>query len=297
MIIKERDSSEHLDSGDLSRAGAKAEKQMAHYLRRAFGTSADVLVLNDIRIEVEDSVKEAVQIDHLLIHRYGLIIVESKSVIGRISVNEQEEWIRSWSGGARGMPSPVIQAHRQAELLRKALNAECECILSKILFGKIQKAFGSCPIEILVAISDEGIIERKKSIPELFKADQIPDQIKAILERHRKAARLIGGNLSLKNNDGLMDFSEQERSNIAKFLMEHHYPLQDTVPLPFPKHEQKPASAPPPVLTASSIACPRCGKPLVSRVARKGKNAGAQFWGCSGFPQCRYSSSESNATG
>ncbi len=33
--------------------------------------------------------------------------------------------------------------------------------------------------------------------------------------------------------------------------------------------------------------CPACGKPLVLRTARTGKNAGSQFWGCSGYPGCR----------
>ncbi|MCR5167068.1 MAG: topoisomerase DNA-binding C4 zinc finger domain-containing protein [Oscillospiraceae bacterium] len=34
--------------------------------------------------------------------------------------------------------------------------------------------------------------------------------------------------------------------------------------------------------------CPKCGKPLVLRTAKKGENAGKQFYGCSGFPKCRY---------
>ena len=33
--------------------------------------------------------------------------------------------------------------------------------------------------------------------------------------------------------------------------------------------------------------CPLCGKPLVVRTARKGKRAGSQFLGCSGYPNCR----------
>ena len=37
--------------------------------------------------------------------------------------------------------------------------------------------------------------------------------------------------------------------------------------------------------------CPRCGKELVLRTARKGDNAGKQFYGCSGFPKCRCSES------
>ena len=34
--------------------------------------------------------------------------------------------------------------------------------------------------------------------------------------------------------------------------------------------------------------CPKCGSILVLRVAKKGDNAGKQFYGCSSFPQCRY---------
>lgn len=33
--------------------------------------------------------------------------------------------------------------------------------------------------------------------------------------------------------------------------------------------------------------CPLCGKPMRQRTARKGKFAGQQFWGCSGYPECK----------
>jgi four helix bundle suffix protein len=33
--------------------------------------------------------------------------------------------------------------------------------------------------------------------------------------------------------------------------------------------------------------CPECGKAMVLRTAQKGKNAGKQFWGCSGYPDCK----------
>jgi restriction system protein len=32
--------------------------------------------------------------------------------------------------------------------------------------------------------------------------------------------------------------------------------------------------------------CPACGKAMVLRTARKGNQAGSQFWGCSGYPEC-----------
>ena len=33
--------------------------------------------------------------------------------------------------------------------------------------------------------------------------------------------------------------------------------------------------------------CPRCGKSMVLRTAKKGANSGNKFWGCSGYPACR----------
>jgi restriction system protein len=33
--------------------------------------------------------------------------------------------------------------------------------------------------------------------------------------------------------------------------------------------------------------CPLCGKLMILRTARQGVRAGSQFWGCSGFPECK----------
>ena len=33
--------------------------------------------------------------------------------------------------------------------------------------------------------------------------------------------------------------------------------------------------------------CPVCGKLMVVRTARQGSKAGSQFWGCSGYPECK----------
>jgi ssDNA-binding Zn-finger/Zn-ribbon topoisomerase 1 len=33
--------------------------------------------------------------------------------------------------------------------------------------------------------------------------------------------------------------------------------------------------------------CPQCGKLMALRTARAGKNAGRQFWGSSGYPECK----------
>jgi hypothetical protein len=62
VIIKEVDSITTTDK--FSKAGFKAEEEMAHYLSRAFKDTKDILVLNGIRLE---SGNDSVQIDHLII--------------------------------------------------------------------------------------------------------------------------------------------------------------------------------------------------------------------------------------
>jgi len=49
------------------------------------------------------------------------------------------------------------------------------------------------------------------------------------------------------------------------------------------------AAVPPPRAVPSSTqpTCPKCGVPMVQRVASKGENKGKQFWGCPNFPRCR----------
>jgi len=46
----------------------------------------------------------------------------------------------------------------------------------------------------------------------------------------------------------------------------------------------------PPAADSSKI-CPRCGRQLELKLAKKGSNAGNKFWGCSGFPKCRFTES------
>jgi len=40
-------------------------------------------------------------------------------------------------------------------------------------------------------------------------------------------------------------------------------------------------------LPPATPTCPRCGAEMILRTARKGANAGNQFWGCSRYPACK----------
>ena len=47
-------------------------------------------------------------------------------------------------------------------------------------------------------------------------------------------------------------------------------------------------ATPPQMNQNTEQACPKCGSPLILRVAKKGKYQGQKFWGCSQFPNCKY---------
>lgn len=251
MICKELDP--FVGGDERATAGRKAEEQLAFYLRRAFERDDNVRVFNSLRFEDKD---DAAQMDHLILHSLGVIIVESKSVTGQVAINEHGEWTRQSGGRRVGIPSPVLQAERQGKFLRHLLQDNVEQLLSKIL--GFRKQFGSLRTDVLVAISDSGIIERPHSLelPEVCKADQVPERIRAILKRLRGANSI----LSLSFKDLALDLGVGEIERISEFFLSRHRPLRGAIPTPTPPPASAVAtSAPTPLPTRETCQCRACG--------------------------------------
>lgn len=49
----------------------------------------------------------------------------------------------------------------------------------------------------------------------------------------------------------------------------------------------RPTATPPIPASSQPTTCPVCAKPMVRRTAKRGANAGGEFWGCTGYPACR----------
>lgn len=233
VILKERNAADHDDRGSRAAAGAKAELQMAHYLHRAFHANDGIAVINDLRVPNPDCAGDFAQVDHLLIHRFGLIVIESKSVSDRVTVLPDGQWIRGTLASGQGMPSPVQQAQRQAEMLRRVLSARFDP-LGVGVFARVS-------IEALVAISDHGILDRGSSeVGEACKADQVVDRVVAIVRR--LAA-------------GPKQFDAAKRKQIAEHLLAIYVPLRGSARRP--AVEPKPAKPSEPVRPAH-VAEPKC---------------------------------------
>ncbi len=234
---------------------------MAHYLHRSFGEDQDVIILHGLRLEdrnqpEHDDSTGACQIDHLLVHRYGFFIIESKSVTEEVRVRSDgsggDEWTRTYDGKELGMPSPIRQAQRQSDFLRKFLQRHREDLvgrqsfgfrtIAKLFTGTDQRGFKSAPIQIMIAVSDKGKIKRKggwKEPSEPFqtyvtKADLVTGKITHELERHRKGAKSDSRRKHGKYGKWSMEAPEVER--VAEFLADQHVDRLAVSPVARCKH-------------------------------------------------------------
>ena len=221
MILKHHNSIETTDK--LLQSGNSAEKQMAFYLQGAFGDDENFHILNGTRLKKGEDV---CQIDHLVVHTYGMAIVESKSVTSKVKINDDGSWERIWDNHWQGMRSPVIQAKMQADFLRNYLNFHKEQVLMKV--RGVQQTFDKMPIEVIVAISDSGIIDRSGH-PEskfVYKADQVTSKIKEIHAEQKRLDKIL--TLSLKMPTWVFLKEAQER--ISRFIVEAHRPTAAPAP-------------------------------------------------------------------
>lgn len=255
------------------KAGHAAELRMAFYLRRAFAEAQDVFVFNDLLIE---RLGERAQIDHLVLHRYGFSIVESKSISESIHVNKHFEFSRSVAGESVGMRSPIEQARLQSQLLQSLLVDAAQELRTKKVFGLIQPTFDAQRFTIFVAISDEGIIEREIEVQQLLKAERVVGELSQLIERYGQT----------KGIGGFVKYMTTLDRSKAKELEDHHLG-------PFSDEEMKGlvefilrANIEDRRVESAAEKCPLCASPMHIKTARKGNNAGSQFLSCSNYPRC-----------
>lgn len=265
------------------KAGDEAERQMAFLLDRRFEDRDDVFVLHDLRIQKG---KYAFQIDHLIVTRYGIALIESKSIHSKVSITRHDErrehWSREFRGREEGIPSPVRQVQEQARLLREYLRENAGQVLGKLL-GLLQKGFGYCPFDTYVGVSTSAVFKlaRGTRLPEhVYKADEVAPEIDQQLQARAK------GDSLLKLAEAPWSMSKAEALATARFLLAHDTPrARPTLQEPAPA-----ADAVAPVAPATPVAmpavpaapqpgslCPACGAhPLATAVAGPVKADGSR---------------------
>jgi restriction system protein len=194
--------------------------------------------LNNITIQTSNG---TTQIDHVIVSKFGIFVVETKNMTGWIFGGEkQATWTQSLPGGRKhSFQSPLRQNHRHIKALEEFLGIDYNMFHSMVMFIGESKFKTEIPSNVM----DHGYLPYIKSKTEIFFTDQEVNRIVSALQ------------------SGRLEKSFATRRQHIDSLKERH---------------------------ASTSICPKCGSELVLRTAKKGINQGRQFYGCSGFPKCRY---------
>ena len=199
MIFKGLDPLDWQDQSAVARR--TAQEQMPYYLQRYFGDSGEVDVLNQLRVSTAGVVT---QVDHLVLHPYGLVLVDSTSVSGPLQVQEDGRWMCRHHNQVGMIRSPVAQAYLQTLSLRAFLEKKVQ---QKGFFERVQ-------LDVLVAVPDTEAIEwpSKGALAEVCNIDEVPKRVRERVAQYR----------SMGVGPGVL--VPEQRRRLAQFLCLKHKP-------------------------------------------------------------------------
>ena len=205
MVLKELDPFYGRTQDEIS--GRIAQDRMAYHLRRFFGKSQDVDVLNYLRVGSGNAVAH---VDHLLLHPYGLLVVERENLLDRVQIKDDGQWVR-WRDGKPGeMRSPITRAYLRALSLKAFLDK----------YVKQKGFFEGVELDILVAVPDISLIQWPTMGPlvEVCDAVQVYERVNQRVAQCRRGAAAPG------------ILSVPERRRLGEFLCSLHRPLVKGAP-------------------------------------------------------------------
>lgn len=234
MIIKENTNA--IPADKFGRAGYDAERNVAFKLKMAFGENPNLLILNDLKVESEEGI--TAQMDHLVIHQHGIIIIESKSVAGNLVVEDDGQWIVWYGKDKNGRDNPIKQAEIQGKTLRKVLS---KCATNE----HTRKSMEALHTDVLVAFSTKNggtfFAKDKKHYPQICPDHALDDRVNEIITMRTKNAKVEDFSLS-----------EVHRSKLAELLVKIHKTYQAPT-APANKPYTKPAMATKPLKVEQKV--------------------------------------------
>ena len=293
IILKEScDSADYLNKlqelrisvPDNSKAAEKIDREIAITEAGIFGEDSvlfelknsgmDLAVIRDLYLETSDG--RNAQIDFFVATPYVNVVIECKNLFGNIEINNKGDFIRSYEyRGHRykeGIYSPITQNERHLTVFKDCRKARKNALL-KYAF---EKNFDDYYKSVVVLANPKTIVNDKWAKREVkqqvIRCDQLIRFLKSLksdLKSNKKQIRERGERALALNVEERKDYF-RKFEDLSKEMTS-------------PQAEEALEKA-----DEQSLICPRCGSKLVLRTAKKGDNAGNQFYGCSAFPKCRY---------
>ncbi len=217
---------------------------------------------------------QTTEIDVVYINEYGIFVLESKNYSGWIFGNDKaKNWTQSLNKKVKNkFYNPVFQNAGHISALKATLGSRFDNTYKSIIVFSER-----CELKnVTVQTPDVYVIKRnniRKIVQSISRTpvlteDDISD-IYSVLSAHTK----VDEELKQKHIEDIKN--DIERTKQASFVVKKEIEKESV------REEIRQLS------DGDSKICPKCGAPMVLRIAQKGGNKGAEFWGCSKFPKCR----------
>lgn len=228
---------------------------------------------------------ETSEIDVVYITQKGIFVFESKNYSGWIFGDERGQyWTAMLPNRQKNrFYNPIKQNRTHIKWLQKYVGEDVP-LFSIIVFSE------RCELKKVEVESTEiKVIKRDRTyaaVRDIWdKHEDAVDDVDAIYEKLKPLtnvdAAVKAAHIADIEKKYRKDLPERNRNDLKAIDKSDQDPVlqgnavKSNVP---EKHEN----------TDGNLICPRCGKQLVLRTAKKGTNAGQQFYGCSGFPSCHF---------
>ncbi|MCJ7931254.1 NERD domain-containing protein [Aeromonas caviae] len=233
---------------------------------RLFLDKREYRLLKDVTLPTPQG---STQIDHVIVSRFGLFVIETKNMKGWIFGNPtQKSWTQQIYRRKHSFQNPLHQNHLHMMTLKSLLGLSDNQLHSVIFF------IGGCTFKTPMPqnVMNRGLIRYVKGITTPVLAESEVAHVVDTIQQGRLAANW-----------------QTHRQHVTQLKTRHadpsanhvstREPVRQSVANP-PSQSVSPPDNPPPI-------CPRCGSTMVLRTAGRGDNKGKPFWGCHEFPTCR----------
>ncbi|MEK4131125.1 NERD domain-containing protein [Solibacillus sp. FSL W8-0474] len=243
--------------------GAVGERRVSKLLE---SLGEEAMIFNDLYIPKKDG--EMTQVDHVLLSAYGLFVIETKNYKGWIFGGEtQRNWTQTIYKKRSRFYNPVMQNNTHLKALQHHLNMDV-------------------PVHSIIVFSDAATFKFKEPFQtaHVIQTKHLKRTIEQYKTQEISAEQLIRISKLL---NALIPKTKQQKNEIKKQHLEHVKEIVNskkkkvnavkTEPITIDRVVMEPASS------TSVDTCPKCGSNLVLRNGKYGS-----FYGCNGFPKCRY---------
>lgn len=191
------------------------------------------------------------QIDHIIISIYGIFVIETKDYKGWIFGDEHQ---KKWTQSLIGPRKFSIFGRRHSSIKYKFQNPLHQNYKH---MKAVQNFLNVNMNKIFSIIVFTGDCEFKSKMPDnVIELHELPSYLNSYKEQIISIETVE--KLSKKMTNYLLNSEIDEADHIENVINNRDTPI-----------------------------CPKCGKEMVLRTAKKGKSAGSQFWGCRNFPSCK----------